>query len=281
MIVRMRLGVVGTESSHVELVIRHLNLERRFAPWRVTAVWGADPQRTNDVAKQGGDIAVVDAPEDLREIVDAVMVADRDGAHHRAHAMPFLERGMPVLVDKPFATTVEDASAMLGAANAFRAPLLSASALRWANEVVETKAALHQLGGAEIVVATGPADPDNAYSGWHYYGVHPVEMALAMVDGEIRTTAVTRTPGSLVLSAAVGTAQVVVNLVQPSGSSRVPFHLQVIGPEGIVSHEVPLAEDYLAPVLDRFFTLVRTGERPLTDDELRRSVQLLEAVDRA
>lgn len=280
MIVRMRLGVVGTESSHVELIVRHLNLEHRFGDWRVTALWGADAQRTNDVAKQGGDIAVVPTPEAMLENVDAVMVADRDGAHHRAHAMPFLQAGLPVLVDKPFATTVDDASAMLGAANAFGAPLLSASALRWADEVVQTKAALEGIGGAEIVVATGPADPDNAYSGWHYYGVHPVEMALAMVDGEIRSIATTRTPGSLVLSARVGDAQVVVNLVEPSEAGRVPFHLQVIGPEGILSYEVPLAQAYLAPVLERFFTLVRTGERPLSDAVMRRSVELLSAVDR-
>ncbi len=277
MIVRMRLGVVGTESSHVELIVRHLNLEHRFGDWRVAALWGADAQRTNDVAKQGGDIAVVPTPEAMLENVDAVMVADRDGAHHRAHAMPFLEAGLPVLVDKPFATTIEDADAMLAAA---RAPLLSASALRWADEVVQTKAALERIGGAEIVVATGPADPDNAYSGWHYYGVHPVEMALAMVDGEIGSTALTRTQGSLSLSAQVGDARVVVNLVQPTEAGRVPFHLQVIGQHGILSHEVPLAEAYLAPVLERFFTLVRTGERPLTDAEMRRSVQLLSAVDR-
>lgn len=277
MIVNMRLGVVGTESSHVELIVRHLNLEHRFGGWRVAALWGADAQRTNDVAKQGGDIAVVPTPEGMLENVDAVMVADRDGAHHRAHAMPFLEARMPVLVDKPFATTLEDADAMLAAASA---PLLSASALRWAHEVVQTRAALERIGGAEIVVATGPADPDNAYSGWHYYGVHPVEMGLAMVDGEIGSTAATRTSGSLSLSAQVGDARVVVNLVQPTEAGRVPFHLQVIGRHGVLSHEVPLAEAYLAPVLERFFTLVRTGERPLTDAEMRRSVELLSAVDR-
>ncbi|MBM7788177.1 Gfo/Idh/MocA family protein [Tenggerimyces flavus] len=276
----MRLGVVGTESSHVELIVRHLNLEHRFGGWRVAALWGADAQRTNDVAKQGGDIAVVSTPEALLENVDAVVVADRDGADHRAHAMPFLRAGMPVLVDKPFATNVGDADAMLEAANASGAALLSASALRWAREVVETREALPSIGGARIVVATGPADPDNAYSGWHYYGVHPAEMALAMVDGDLGPVITTRSRGILTLATTVGATHVVVNLVQPSDEGRVPFHLQVVGAHGILSREVPLADAYLAPVLERFFALVQNGDRPLSDAQMRRSVQLLAAVDR-
>lgn len=277
MIMRMRLGVVGTESSHVELIVRHLNLEHRFGEWRVAALWGADAQRTNDVAKQGGDIAVVPTPEAMLGNVEAVMVADRDGADHKKHALPFLQAGLPVLVDKPFATTVEDADAMLAAATA---PLLSASALRWADEVVETRAALPTIGGPRMVVATGPADPDNAYSGWHYYGVHPVEMALAMVDGDLGPVITTRSRGILTIATTVGPTHVVVNLVQPTDEGRVPFHLQVVGAHGVLSREVPLAEAYLAPVLERFFTLVQNGERPLTDAQMRRSVQLLSAVDR-
>ena len=88
---------------------------------RLTAVVDTNGQRAADVAASTGSKAL----EDYRELfgeVDAVSVAVPTELHH-AIAMPFLERGMAVLVEKPMARTVAEADAMIAAARASGATL--------------------------------------------------------------------------------------------------------------------------------------------------------------
>jgi predicted dehydrogenase len=72
--------------------------------------------------------------EDLFEDIDGVFVADSsspyDGDDHLELARPFLERGIPCFVDKPFAATFADAKAMVELAKANNTPLMNASLLR-------------------------------------------------------------------------------------------------------------------------------------------------------
>ena len=88
---------------------------------RLTAVVDTNGQRAADVAASTGSKAL----EDYRELfgeVDAVSVAVPTELHH-AVAIPFLERGIAVLVEKPMARTVAEADGMIAAARASGATL--------------------------------------------------------------------------------------------------------------------------------------------------------------
>ena len=69
---------------------------------------------------------VCDNDEELLEDVDAAYIADSsspgDGADHLELARPFLENGIPVFVDKPFASTFTDAKEMIRLAEENRLP---------------------------------------------------------------------------------------------------------------------------------------------------------------
>ena len=62
-------------------------------------------------------VPLFDDPADLFGKVDAVLIESVDGSVHRERAMPFLERGMPTFVDKPFACSLADARAMADVAD--------------------------------------------------------------------------------------------------------------------------------------------------------------------
>ncbi|MCX5428394.1 Gfo/Idh/MocA family oxidoreductase [Streptomyces sp. NBC_00257] len=99
----MRIGIVGTDNSHVDQIVRHLNVGKAGGDARVVALGGGRGRRNDALAAVGGIAAVVDEPAALIGLVDAVVVADRDGANHRQQAIPFLAAGLPVFVDKPLA----------------------------------------------------------------------------------------------------------------------------------------------------------------------------------
>ncbi|MEZ0110335.1 hypothetical protein ABH920_004350 [Catenulispora sp. EB89] len=265
----MRIGLVGTESTHVDHMIRYCNVEGRGGDARIVAV----ASQAGSAGERDVGLPVVPAAEDLIGLVDAVVVTDRHGARHAAHALPLLAAGLPVLVDKPLAVSVSDAEAMIRTAERHGAPLTSYSALRWLPEV----RALIRDAVPTAVAATGPVDPDSPDGGIHFYGVHPVEMALTLCRGELGAVQVTRTRDAIVACAAVGRTAVTVTMVRPA-PERVPFHLAVVAEDCSLATAEPVLDDhYLYPGLDAFFAMVRTGVPPVPYDELLRSVRFLAA----
>ena len=63
--------------------------------------------------------------------IDAVFVADCDGGggDHLTLSKPFLKKGIPAFVDKPFASNLKDAKAIIALAQRHKAPLYNASIL--------------------------------------------------------------------------------------------------------------------------------------------------------
>jgi predicted dehydrogenase len=224
----------------------------------------------------------VDGHLDLLGLVDAVIVTDRHGGLHREHALPFLEQGLPVFVDKPLACSVADAEAIIAAAREHNAPLTSSSAVRWVPDTDALAAQRAKLGAPQVVVTTGPADPASPYGGIWFYGIHPVDVALRLVPGnvgDVGEVRVEHSASTIIASAQVGDTRVVVTFVTPGGEDGdVPFHAMVVGRHGVASSTLSLGKDYVAPGLEAFLSMARTGKPPIDYDDLLRPIRFLEAV---
>jgi len=68
---------------------------------------------------------------EVAEGIDAGFVADCDGggADHLELSSPFLKKGIPTFVDKPFASTLKDAQAIVSLAQRHKAPIYNSSIL--------------------------------------------------------------------------------------------------------------------------------------------------------
>lgn len=104
----------------------------RVAGFEIARVHDADRARAERYAETFlGKPQVCDRPADVCEGVDAVAVFDCDGsgADHLELAAPSLKKGLPTFVDKPFASTLEDAREIVRLARRHKAPLFNASIL--------------------------------------------------------------------------------------------------------------------------------------------------------
>ncbi|MEU6849102.1 Gfo/Idh/MocA family oxidoreductase [Actinacidiphila alni] len=274
----MRIGIIGTENSHVDHIVDHLNVKDLGGDARVVALSGGASERNELLRTKGSVERVVDQPAGLLGLVDAVIITDRHGGLHRAHALPFLEQGLPVYVDKPLACTVEDAEAIIAAARDHDAPLTSYSAVRWVPDADAVAAEAAALGAPQVVVASGPADPDSPYGGIFFYGIHPVDTALRLAPGPLGEVRVERAGATVTASALAGDIRVVVNLVLPTDSAQIPFHAMVVAREGIAQRTLTLGEHYVVPGLETFLEMARTGKPPLAYEDLLRPVRFLEEV---
>lgn len=276
----MRIGLVGTDSSHAEAYLGILNRGQRHAEARVTALWGSDVARTRELARQFAVPHAGTGPGDLADKVDAVIVGDRHGALHREHAMPYLVAGLPVFVDKPLACSVADAEAMLEAAAKSGAPLLSGSALRWQADTAVLESCMRGLQGPLEVAAFGTWYPDSPHGGAIFYGIHTVELALQLAGPKFEALEV-EAGERPVAQFRSGDNRAILEFRPPDASGASAFGASVAGPAGRIEQQIRLGDDYLAPVLEQIIAMFTGGMSPLSPEAMLASVVLMSEIEGA
>ncbi|TCC27046.1 Gfo/Idh/MocA family protein [Kribbella speibonae] len=270
----LRVALVGTENSHADHIVEHLNVDPVADTARIVALVGADDDRNRKLAAAGGITQIVPTSGELLGSVDALIATNRDGALHREHAVPFLEAGLPVWVDKPLAASTADARAILDASRRSGAPVTSYSAVRWVADADVLAAA--SVGELQAVTVTGPADPDSEYSGIFFYGIHAADLAQRLAPGEPGPVTAERVGSTVVVRYLCGGVLVTLQLVKPTDHGRVPFHAELVGRTGLVSRDVQLDSEYVVPGLKVFLDMLETGERPLDDATMLAPITVLE-----
>jgi predicted dehydrogenase len=281
-VLRVRIGIVGTENSHTDHYIRHFNTERRFGEHRVTVLAGGDSERNRTLAAAGSIEHLVDEAADLVGRVDAAIICSRDGNKHAAQALPLLQAGCPVFVDKPLACDLTAARGILTAAHDSGVPVTSFSSLRLVPETVGFANRLAAGSPPEVLYVGGPADQTSEYGGMFYYGIHVVELALALAPARpIEAVAVSEVESAVVVSAQVGPTRLLMEFDKPGARTATSWRAQAVGPDGLSVVDIRLTPDYVASGSEAFAAMLDTGKAPLPDEELLAPVALLETVNAA
>lgn len=257
----MRLGIVGDDNSHVGELVRHLaghpdqglHFAAALAPsrdWGVPSHW---------------DLA------DFAGAVDGVFVGVRDGRLHRDISERLLAHGLPVFVDKPLATTLEDARAILDAALAGGGRVTSFSALHWHPDL-PALAALEP----QAVEVSGPVDPASPYGGSSFYAPHCLAIVAALAPGALGRPVVDRDEtGRTVVRLPERATPATITYLEPDA----PFMVRLALRDGsAVEHEIRLDESYYEPAAARIVRFMTQGEAPLTEAELLAPVTVVEAL---
>ena len=278
----MRIGLVGTESDHAGDFLRMINTMGRSPGDRIAAIWGEETARTQDVAERFGQIPVAAKPVDFLGDVDAAVIVVRDGSRHLELALPFIERGLPVFIDKPIACSVADARAILDAAKRSGARVMSASALRWQPDTEALEGRIAERGSPISITATGTFYPDSPYGGSFYYGIHAAELAVQLAGSQIEDISVGRASADgVIVHCRVGVTDVTMRLLPPAAPDQVTFGIEIIFDSGGIAGSIRLGDDYMAPVVDRFLTMAHKSWMPLSEAEQLAPIMLLEAGEAA
>lgn len=286
----LKLGILDFDTSHVVQFARRLNrVGVEEDQWvdgaRITHGWPGTsrimPERIPGFAKTLGEecgVALVDKLEDLLGKVDGVLIESNDGSIHLERARPFLEAGIPVFIDKPFALSVKDAEALANLAARKNLPIFSSSSLRFAPEVQDIVLRRDELGAPVAVHALGPQSGGYT-AGWFFYAIHAVETLFALIGGpghgdiqylraELAEHAVTRFS-----SGALGSVS-----VSPKGGH--PYAFTYVGEKQTVTARIDTKNIY-RELLKRIVATFQTGKAPIPIEETLGVIRFLEDVNRA
>lgn len=276
------LGIVGSDNSHADAFSKLANLDEGYNglhidDCRVTHIYGTDPERTEEVARNGKIPNIVAKAEDMIGSIDGVVCVWRHGGKHLADTLPFLKAGIPAFVDKPLACSVADATALIEAAEQAKVGLASFSTLRYAGNVLAYVRALKETAGELTAgVATGPADMGSEYGGIFFYGIHAVEMMNVVWGYGCTSVKATEHNGNVVVACKFDNgALVTLNLM---GNAKYTFHLLAFGKDGWKEHTVDSSTCYFDG-MKVYLETMKTGKWPLTREQLLEPVRILTAIE--
>jgi hypothetical protein len=186
----IRLGLVGTDTSHVIAFAKLLNdtsAPDHMPGARIVAAYkGGSPdnetsrkyidQYTEELRAKWGVEIVPDIPA-LCEKVDGVLLTSVDGRPHLAEARRIFASKKPVWIDKPLAFTLEDAHEIARLAKKSGVPWWTSSSLRFAGMLSAVKGP--GITGA-LTWGPGPFE-EHHHLDLSWYAIHPIEMLYALM----------------------------------------------------------------------------------------------------
>lgn len=285
----LSVGIVGLDTSHVTQFTRLLNDEGD--PFHVpgarvsTAYVGGSSDfpisytripEFRQVVETQYQVPIVSSIEAVVDAVDAILLESVDGRVHLDQFRRIAPAGKPVFIDKPLAVSTADADAILDLAAQYSVPLLSTSALRYAESLT---VALEELG--EVVVGAefyGPTPWQPPVPGWFWYGIHTVDMLYRSLGPGCRRVLAESTPTSDVLVGVWADGRL--GTVRGNRVGNSAFGGSVHGTRKVVAVDTSRdVRPYYAMLLAEIVSLFASRRSPVDPKETREVIRFIEAAN--
>jgi hypothetical protein len=204
----LRLGIIGTDTSHVTAFARTLNdpafPDHVSGAHIVAAYKGGSPDIPQSATRVDGyatelstkwGVKLVDSIRELCPLTDGLLLESVDGRPHLAQFREAAACGKPVFIDKPLASTLNDAREIARVGKERKVPWFSSSSLRY-SPIVDLRSP--EAIGA-MVWAPGPTEPHHQLD-LSWYGIHGVEMLYTLMGTGCVEVTRTSSPDSDVIT---------------------------------------------------------------------------------
>ena len=281
----LRVGIVGTDTSHVPAFTKSLNdatSPDHIPGARVVAAYKGGSKdvenSANRVEKYAEELRTkwgVEIVPDIATLcskVDAVLLESVDGRTHLEQARQVIAARKPLFIDKPLASTLEDAREIARLAKAAGVPWFSTSSLRYSD------AAALKVADAKGALTWGPGPEEEHHQlDLSWYGIHPVEMLFTILG-----------PGCEEVTRSVGKDSDVITCRWKDGRVGTVQTLRPYGDYGAVvfrektSMRTPekMRSNY-TPMLREIVKFFETGKPPVPNEETLEIFAFMDAAQRS
>lgn len=189
---QLKLGYIGTDTSHVIAFTKVFNDPSNpdhIPGGKIVAAFkgGSSDIKTSaervegyasDLQKNWG-VEIVPDIATLVSKVDAILLESNDGRKHLPQFKEIVKTGAkkPVFIDKPLASTLEDAREIAKLAKQAGIPWFSSSSLRWSEMALTMK-----FEDTKSVLTWGPGpEEEHHHLDLTWYAIHPIEVLYTLM----------------------------------------------------------------------------------------------------
>ena len=282
----LRLGIIGTDTSHVTAFTKILNDNAspdHVEGARVVAFYKGGSKdvessytRVDKYAEELKTVWKIAQMPDISSLcrnVDAVLLESVDGRAHLEQARAVIAAKKPLFIDKPLASTLEDAREIAQLAKAANVPWFSSSSLRFGE--IGTQMKYPDITGA-ITWGPGPFEPHHQLE-LSWYAIHPIELLFTLMGtGVVEVTRTTTENMDEVTGrwkdGRIGT----VRALRPYGD----FGAVVFRPKTVAQSPAKAAAGY-RPLLVEIIKFFQTGKAPVSNEETLEIFAFMDAAQRS
>jgi predicted dehydrogenase len=283
----IRVGIIGTDTSHVPAFTKMLNGDAsdpsHIVGARVVAAYkGGSPDlpdsanRVENFAKEIHEKYGVEIVPDIATLlskVDAVLIESVDGRPHLEQAKPVIAAKKPFFIDKPLAATYEDAKEIVRLAKAAGVPFFSSSSSRFGVVAAEKAPGITGVS----TWGPGPFEPHHKLD-LSWYAIHPIEMLFAIMGPGCQTvTRVSSENEDLVTCQWKDGRLGSVRALRPYGDYGAVI---TKGREVVVSHPKTGAVDY-QPLVREIIKMFQTGKPPVAPEDTLEIFAFMDAAQKS
>ena len=241
---------------------RHAS-EFGFEGWHITHAWTQHPESTKKLCAACRIPNAVGHYRDFLGKVDAVILARDDYESHFQMAMPFLEAGLPVFIDKPLGLEVAELRAYSPYLE--KGQLMSCSGMRYARELDEPRANLAAYGRLKLVRGA-------IVLSWEKYGVHLLEAILAVVPSRPVSVRMMQAEHA---SAIVRLEDGLLVQIDALGDCARTFHVEIFGTERAGAFDITDNFSMFRRMLWEFTQSIRKGRPAIPPDRTLEIMRVL------
>ena len=282
----IRLGIVGTDSSHVVVFTAALNdaaAPDHVPGARVVAAFkGGSPDLPSSRDRVDGftqtlqqkyGVEIVDTISALCARVDGVLLTSVDGRVHLAQAREIIAARKPLFIDKPLSSTLEDAREIARLAKQAGVPWFSTSSLRYA--VASLKAP--DISGVDVW-GPGPLEEHHQLD-LSWYAIHEAEMLFTLLGQGCEEVTRVPSPDADVVSCRWKDGRIgTMRALRPYAEyGVVTFHKE---PKAQRASPVEPKHSY-TPLIKEFVSFFTTRIAPVSNDETLELLAFLDAAQRS
>ncbi|WP_042478829.1 Gfo/Idh/MocA family oxidoreductase [Bacillus ndiopicus] len=281
----MRIGLIGNDTSHVEIFTRILQdeshpfyLEHGTISGYIEAssfdleISANRAAKYKEILKQW-QVKKYETVEELAPHIDGWIIVTVDGRNHAAWFEKLAPYGKPVFIDKPITIGIESFSKIEQLALNYGTPVFTASSLRFSevlNDFIDKP--------VDFLYAYGPLPSQPAMPGYYWYGIHSLEWIDQLFNCDVEKF------DKLLLDNAE-----LVTLHFQNGRKAIfrgeyEWHDKFGGVVhyGNIPHSLEfwkMKKPYYVSLLEQIISFFQTGKPPITLDQSKRVIQWIEEIN--
>ena len=284
------VGLIGLDTSHAVAFTRLLNdpeSEFHVCGGKVTTAYaGGSPDVEMSISRVDGftatlrddfGVTLCDSPEAVADACDLVFIETIDGRIHRQLFERIAPFGKPTFIDKPFTIDPDEAKVILELAAGSAVPVMSCSALRYADNL---QAALNDdaAGGISGCDTFGPMNILEPFEGLYWYGVHMAEMLVTALGAGCRRVQAYKNANHDVIACEWddGRMGVIHGLREQHKQFGITLHRR----DGMTFHNISANQrPYYASLLDAIFRSLPEGRSDIPESEMLEVIRIMDAAN--